>query len=94
MFKREDNMKKKVLIIISAIILVLAILFIPIPKTYKDGGTKEYSALTYKVVKWNVLEIDEETETSSRFKCTKVYGMPDCWKDYDELLEMAKESSN
>ena len=48
-------MKKKVIIPVI-IALVLAILFVPIPTgVYKDGGTREYSALTYKIVKWNRL---------------------------------------
>ncbi len=46
-------MKKKV-ITIGSVILVLLILFIPIPHgTYRDGGTKDYCALTYRVVEWN-----------------------------------------
>lgn len=46
-------MKKKVWIPI-VIVVLLAILVIPIPTgVYKDGGTREYTALTYKVVDWN-----------------------------------------
>ena len=45
-------MKKKIWIPIAAVIL-LAVLFVPIPTGhYKDGGTKEYTALTYKIVNW------------------------------------------
>ena len=45
-------MKKKIWICIAGVVL-LAILFVPIPSgTYKDGGTRAYSALTYKIVKW------------------------------------------
>ena len=44
--------KKKIWIPIAAVIL-LAVLFVPIPTGhYKDGGTKEYTALTYKIVNW------------------------------------------
>ena len=46
-------MKKKIWIPI-VIIIFLAILFVPIPKSpSRDGGTKEYTALTYKIVDWN-----------------------------------------
>jgi len=47
-------MKKKIWIPI--VIALIAILFIPIPSgVYDDGGTKEYTALTYKIVRWNRL---------------------------------------
>ena len=46
-------MKKKIWIPI-VIVALLAILVIPIPTgVYKDGGTREYTALTYKIVDWN-----------------------------------------
>ena len=46
-------MKKKVIIALI-IIGILAVLFTPIPTgVYKDGGTRVYSALTYKIVDWN-----------------------------------------
>lgn len=48
---------KKILIIIA----VLVILLFPIKRTYKDGGTKEYSAILYKVIKWHT--IDENYES-------------------------------
>ena len=44
---------KKPLIIILVLFLIL---IIPIPTgVYKDGGTREYTALTYKIVDWNRL---------------------------------------
>lgn len=55
---------KKLMIKIAVTVIILLILFIPIPHgTYKDGGTKDYSALTYRVVVWNRInpEIDEAT---------------------------------
>lgn len=46
-------MKKK-LVIILIIVGILAVLFTPIPTgVCKDGGTRVYSALTYKIVDWN-----------------------------------------
>jgi len=42
-------MKKKHKIIL--ILLVCAVLLIPIPSWYKDGGTVKYTAITYSVTK-------------------------------------------
>ncbi|SEK84827.1 hypothetical protein [Ruminococcus albus] len=78
-------MKKK--IITSVIVLVLLILFLPIPRSpLKDGGTREYAALTYKVVKWQRLTTDEKY--SSLYGKTSVYFFPDNRKSIDELWEM------
>ena len=47
-------MTKKGMIILLTAALVLAILFVPIPTgSSRDGGTRVYSALTYKIVDWN-----------------------------------------
>ena len=61
-------MKKKwwILIIVVAIILVF-----PIKKECNDGGTVEYSAILYKVIKWNRIRIYEENKTG-----TEVYFFP------------------
>ena len=75
-------MKKKVILIILAIVIFLAVLFLPIPKgPYNDGGTREYSALTYKVVDWN-----RRTETSTYDK-TKVYFFPENFKSIGDLWD-------
>lgn len=42
-------MKKRVKSILIA--LISAILFIPVPVWYKDGGTVKYSSITYSVTK-------------------------------------------
>ena len=60
-------MKKKIWIPI-VIVALLAILVIPIPTgVYKDGGTREYTALTYKIVDWNRMTGD------ATYDKTKVY---------------------
>ena len=47
-------MKKKIFWIVLAAVLLLAVLFVPIPGgTARDGGTRTYNALTYRVVDWN-----------------------------------------
>lgn len=75
-------MKKKVILIILAIVIFLAVLFLPIPKgPYNDGGTREYSALTYKIVDWN-----RRTETSTYDK-TKVYFFPENFKSIGDLWD-------
>lgn len=74
-------MKKKILIIV-AITIVLAILFIPTSSNmYEDGGTKEYNALAYKVVKWKRM-----TDSNDYIK-TRVYFFPYNLKSIDELWE-------
>ncbi|MBO4494153.1 MAG: hypothetical protein J5724_07185 [Ruminococcus sp.] len=79
-------MKKKAKSIISAILVcVFLVLFVPVPTgTYKDGGTRIYTALTYKIVSWSVL-LD-----GALYKKTSVFLIPDNFKDYEELWEIEK----
>ena len=49
-------MKRKRLWI--ALAVVLAILLIPVPSTLKDGGTKVYTAVLYRIVIWHQLDED------------------------------------
>ncbi len=46
-------MKKRIKIIL--IILICAILLIPVPTWYKDGGTVKYTAITYSLTKQHSL---------------------------------------
>lgn len=78
-------MKKKLWI--PTLILLLAVLFLPIPgAAYKDGGTREYTALTYKIVDWNRLTGD------SIYDETKVYFFPNNFKSIDSLWYMEKDN--
>ena len=52
-------MKKKVIIVM--VIIILLILLFPIPMHLKDGGTVEYTALTYKISKVHRLALNSET---------------------------------
>ena len=80
-------MKKKIWIPIVITVVLLVILFVPIPNgQMKDGGTKVYSALTYKIVDWNRLYND------GTYSATKVYFGADAWKSVDDLF--AKEEPN
>ncbi len=38
-----------------AVIVVFAVLFTPYVQVYKDGGTKTFTSLTYKIIVWNEL---------------------------------------
>ncbi len=72
-------MKKKVIIV--AAIAVLLILFFPIPKgIQKDGGTREYQALVYKLVKWNRFY-----DNDLCYNSTRIYFGKDAHKSIDEL---------
>ena len=78
-------MKKKIWIPIAAVIL-LAVLFVPIPTGhYKDGGTKEYTALTYKIVNWKRITGD------SVYDKTRVYFFPDNFKSVNSLWHMEED---
>ena len=79
-------MKKKIWIPI-VIFAILAVFLVPIPTgTYKDGGTREYTALTYKIVAWNRLTVD------STYNKTKVYLFPDNFKSIDSLWYYEKDN--
>ena len=77
-------------IIIGIIVVVLLVLFLPIPKgTYLDGGTRDYCALTYRIVVWNKL-IAEVNEGGSAgevhtYRKTSVFWIPENYKSIDEL---------
>lgn len=84
-------MKKK-LFMLFCLVILLVILFVPIPTgVMNDGGSREFSALTYKIVKWNRL-IDE----NNTYKKTSFYIFPNNFKSIDELwkLENVCEDTN
>ena len=77
-------MKKKLLLLIIPLILIL---FTPVPSpVYKDGGTRAYTALTYKIVRWQRLQNNGEI-----FKKTKVYPIPLNFLTVDALWEKELE---
>ena len=79
-------MRKKIWIPIM-IVAVLAILLIPIPTgVYEDGGTRVYSALTYKIVDWNRFVSADET-----YDATRVYFFPNNLKSIDSLWAYEEE---
>ena len=79
-------MKKKILIPII-IFLLLLILFVPIPSgVYKDGGTKAYTALTYKIVDWNRITGDLIYDE------TRIYPFPANFKSIDQLWHLEEDN--
>ncbi len=80
-------MKKKKWAVLTVVLGALCILFLPIPSgTYKDGGTREYRALTYKVVSWKRLLGD------SIYEKTRIYLIPDCYRSVDNLWDRYEKS--
>lgn len=83
-------MKKRIWILILAVVL-LAVLFVPIPRgeQINDGGTREYTAIAYKMVKWHrLVDIGEEPYYTK----TRVYFGKDRFKTIDELWETEREN--
>ena len=77
-------MNKKYIILCLLLIIVL---FIPIPRgTYDDGGSREYVALTYKIIKWHRLTSD------GIYKKTRIYFFEDKYKTIDELAKIEFET--
>ncbi len=91
--------RKKLLFCVLGLLLVAAVLFVPLPAgTYEDGGTREYAALTYKLVIWNRMEAAHDADgritAINIYQNTSVYFFPDNLKSLDELwdLEQARRS--
>lgn len=84
-------MKKKKWVIpsiIVAVVVLLAVAFVPIQNhLYDDGGTREYVALTYKIVDWN------RSSDSGLYDKTCVYFGSDRNKSINELWEIEKDKT-
>ena len=86
-------MKKAGTVPAGILLALVLILFTPIPKgSYDDGGTREFAALTYKIVVWNKLvsvhnEAGEITGIDTYHK-TSVFWYPDSRKSIDELWKI------
>ena len=74
-------MKKIALIGVSVVLLIMLILFFPVPKgTYDDGGSREYEALTYKIIRWNRIT------DKGVYRKTRLYFGTDKHRSIDELF--------
>lgn len=81
-------MKKKIWIPIL-IVVVAIVLFFPFSiRTYKDGGTRSYTSLTYRVVQWSKF-----IEGRDIFRKTAVYCFPNNFKSIDSLWEFEKDEA-
>lgn len=77
-------MKKKHWLIAG--IMVFLLLVIPIPTgIFKDGGTRTYTALTYKIVQWHHLY------ANGTYDAAKVYPFPMNFLSLDALLAREQE---
>lgn len=75
-------MVKKALKWILPAVILLVVLLVPIPSgVYKDGGTREFRALTYKVVRWRRLT------NGGIYEKTRLYLFPRNFRSIDELWE-------
>lgn len=66
-------MMKKKAIKIVILVLVLSFLLLPFPQMYKDGGTKTFTSLTYKIICWNELPAYDGRENK---KGVEIYFFP------------------
>lgn len=74
---------RKAAVITAALILILFL--IPVKINYNDGGTVQYKAALYTVVKWNrISDIEDEN-----YQNTSVYLFPGSLKGIDELRRTA-----
>ena len=61
---------------------------------YLDGGTRDYCALTYKIVVWNkfLVEVNEDGSAGEHYTYheTSVFWIPDNFKSIDELWKIER----
>lgn len=78
-------MKKKKWII--PVLILLFVLVIPIPTgMFRDGGTMEFTALTYKIVQWRHMHDSFQT-----YNKLKIYPFPMNFLSIDTLFEREQE---
>ena len=87
--KKKTSVKR--LIIISIVTLIIGtILFVPHHEVYKDGGTNEWRALSYVVVKWHFIYMEGTPENPiyKHRNDVRVYIFPFSLLDIDGLRKM------
>lgn len=92
----SERKLRKAAVITAALILILFL--IPVKFTYKDGGTVQYKAALYTVVKWNRFTEPEEKNYENatfysfkKYKNTSVYLFPVSLKGIDELWKIEQK---
>lgn len=88
-------MKKKIIAGIIAIILAFVLFFPFRIVSYDDGGTRDYGALTYRVVSWArympVYDESGEMVAVEEYSNSTVYWFPHNFKSIEELWLMETE---
>ena len=84
---------KRIIVAIAAVAAILLVLFVPIPRgTLEDGETRDYIALTYRIVVWNRLIAEANQDGSAgevhTFHKTSVFWFPDNFRHIDELWKI------
>ncbi|MBR6679639.1 MAG: hypothetical protein IKL59_00090 [Clostridia bacterium] len=87
----KKNKKKLTIILIALVVLIL--IFPMYRGRIKDGGTKKYTALTYKVIKWHRL-IDVDDGSWTYYRKTRVYFFPQNLLSTEELWDLEVEREN
>lgn len=87
---RGNKSKRRTLVFAITLILIILLLLIPIPTgVARDGGTRTYTALTYKVVVWRHFVPTDITLTDYElYENTRIFLFPDNFKSTDELWEL------
>lgn len=66
--EKKNKMSNKKKLIIALCVMVMIVLFVPRVAVLKDGGSKEFTALTYRITKvhsLNPVESEEEFATGT-----------------------------
>ena len=94
--KTKKTFKKKLLILIFATVLLLAILFVPIPHGVYPDGTRVYYALTYQIVDWHREGIDGVfDETRIYFGANSRKTLEQLWTmEWMEMMEEKREQED
>lgn len=66
--EKKNKMSNKKKLIVALCVMVMVVLFVPRVYALKDGGSKEFTALTYRITKvhsMNSVEAEEEFTTGT-----------------------------
>ena len=89
----KKNKKKLTIILIALVVLIL--IFPMYRGRIKDGGTKKYTALTYKVIKWHrLIDVDVDDGSWTYYRKTRVYFFPQNLLSTEELWDLEVEREN
>ena len=83
------TLKRRAIALAAFALALLIVCVTPIPRRYKDGGTRDYCALVYRVVVWDRL-YEDPAGVGQRYRKTVVYRIPDTFRSIDELWEIER----